>query len=168
MLSSVVWGGHDGRTAWVSRYADGYIYWAVKDDPDDPNMLEWKLDDAGESPIEPTNAYPFDVHTRPWYKSVIEAREATWSEPFLWVGGEDGAPPTLGLSYGIPVYDDHEQMLGVIDADFSLNDLSKFLNAIHVSDRGFLALVGPDGKLVAGSGAILADSRLAVRQSLAE
>lgn len=154
MLSSVVWGGSDGRTAWISRYADGHLYWAIKDDPDDPNMLEWKLDESSTSQDEPTNEYAFDVFSRPWYQSVINAGEATWSDPFLWLGGDDNAPPTLGLSYGIPVMDSNGRMLGVIDADFSLKDLSKFLNAIQVSDRGFLALIGPDGKLVAGSGVI--------------
>lgn len=154
MLSSVVWGGSDGRTAWISRYADGYLYWAIKNDPDNANMLEWKLDGLNTSQDEPTNEYPFDVFTRPWYQSVINAGQATWSDPFLWLGGDDNAPPTLGLSYGIPVVDSSDRMLGVIDADFSLKDLSKFLSTIRVSERGFLALIGPDGKLVAGSGVI--------------
>ncbi len=33
MLSAISWGGADGRSAWVSRYADGSFYWALKDDP---------------------------------------------------------------------------------------------------------------------------------------
>jgi sigma-B regulation protein RsbU (phosphoserine phosphatase) len=33
MLSAIRWGGADGRSAWVSRYADGSYYWAIKDDP---------------------------------------------------------------------------------------------------------------------------------------
>ncbi|MFK7758542.1 MAG: SpoIIE family protein phosphatase [Phycisphaerales bacterium] len=154
MLSSVAWGGNDGRAAWISRYADGYLYWAIKDDADDSPMLEWKLDDSGASPVSPTNQYAYDLFSRPWYRSVIDAGSATWSDPFLWVGGEDGAPPTLGISYGVPVRDDNDQMLGIIDADFSLKDLSKFLNSIQVSERGFLALIDPHGKLVAGSGVI--------------
>ena len=46
---------------------------------------------------------------------------------WLWAGGAEGSPVTLGISFGIPIYRDTNELLGVIDSDFSLNDLSAFL-----------------------------------------
>ncbi len=148
MLSSIVWGGADGRTAWISRYADGNYYWAVKDDPSSPTMLEWRLNDDRSVPDEPTNSFDFDLFARPWFITPRDAREPTWSEPFVWVGGEGQL--TLGLSYGIPLYE-NDQLLGVIDADFSLNDLSGFLSSIEIGKSGVAVIVGPDGRLIAAS-----------------
>ena len=47
LLSTIVWGDADGRAAWIARYGDGNIYWAIKDDPESTIMLEWRLDKTG-------------------------------------------------------------------------------------------------------------------------
>ena len=151
MLSSVVWGGADGRSAWVTRYADGAHYWALKADGEAPTMSEWRLEADGDAPSEPTGEFEFDLFARPWFTTVRDAGIATWSEPFVWVGGADSGAVTLGISYGVPVHDSAGRFRGVVDADYSLNDLSSFLRSIEVGTTGVAALLGRDGALLATS-----------------
>ena len=151
MLSAITWGGADGRCAWVSRYADGSCFWAVKNDPTAAKMNEWRLNDTGEISKEPPNTFDFDLFSRPWFATPKAAGKATWSEPYVWLGGGDSADMTLGLSFGIPLYDSAGALMGVVDADFSLNDLSDFLGSINVGKTGVAVLATSDGRLLAAS-----------------
>jgi sigma-B regulation protein RsbU (phosphoserine phosphatase) len=151
MLSAISWGGADGRSAWVSRYADGSFYWALKDDPSAATMDEWRLDAAGDVSDAPTSTFEFNLFSRPWFRTPRDTARATWSEPYVWVGGEDSAGVTLGLSYGIPLRDPKGAFLGVIDADYSLNDLSSFLHSVEIGKTGVAVLATPDALLLAAS-----------------
>ena len=151
MLSAISWGAADGRSAWVSRYADGSYYWAVKDDPSAAMMHEWRLDDDEAIAEEPTNSFRFDLFSRPWFQTPHDTEQATWSEPFVWVGGADSQALTLGVSYGIPLYDADSDFLGIVDADYSLNDLSSFLRSLKIGKTGMAVLATRDAKLLAAS-----------------
>lgn len=150
VLSAISWGGADGRAAWVSRYADGNYYWALKDDPTQPEMNQWKLDANGDVVAGSRSSFEFDLESRPWFKTPSEARSPVWSEPYLWVGGNSEEGHTLGISYSIPLYDGNK-LLGVIDADFSINDLSNYLSKLKFGKTGMALLVSPDKRLLAVS-----------------
>lgn len=151
MLSAISWGGADGRSAWVSRYADGSFYWALKNDPSATTMNEWHLDVGGDVSNQPTSTFEFNLFSRPWFQTPRDAAQATWSEPFVWVGGEDSEGVTLGLSYGIPLHDATGDFLGIIDADFSLNELSTFLRSVEIGKTGVAVLATTDARLLAAS-----------------
>jgi len=151
MLSAISWGDAEGRSAWVSRYADGVYYWALKDDPTRTTMYEWRLDENGEIGIAPTNEFDFHLFSRPWYTTPREARSPCWSDPFVWVGGGDSDAKTLGISYGIPIFAEDGEFLGVIDADYSLNDLSSYLATLKIGRSGMAVLATRDGHLLAAS-----------------
>lgn len=153
-LSCIAWGGTDGRAVWVIRYADGSIYWAVKSDGDGSTMDEWKLDATGHPVTSTKSSFDFNVKTRPWFRTPRNAKQPTWCEPYVWVGGEDSQGTTLGISYGIPMFDDSDQLIGVVDADFSLNDLSAYLGKLKVGKTGMAMLVAGDGHLLATSGGV--------------
>ncbi len=151
MLSSVVWGGADGRAAWVTRYADGAQFWALKDDPHAATMREWRIEGQENIAAGDGKSFAFDLFSRPWFTTVRDAGRAAWSDPFVWVGGDEGAAATLGVSYGVPIFDEAGAFVGVVDADYSLDDLSSFLRSIEVGATGVAALIGPDGALLATS-----------------
>lgn len=151
MLSAIAWGGADGRSAWVSRYADGSYYWALKDDPAAATMNEWRIGSDGSISDTPTNSFEFDLHSRPWFQTPRDAGKARWSEPYVWVGGVDSSGTTLGISYGIPLHDPNGGLLGVVDADYSLNDLSSFLKSLEIGKTGMAMLAARDGRLLAAS-----------------
>ena len=150
MLSSVAWGAADGRSTWISRYADGFYYFALKDDPARPTMREWRVGADGSVPSTPTNTFDFNLFSRPWFTAPRDADAATWSPPYVWVGGAD-TETTLGISYGIPLHNPDGSLRGIIDADLSLNDLSHFLASLEIGKTGIGAIVASDGKLIAAS-----------------
>ncbi|MDG2200833.1 MAG: SpoIIE family protein phosphatase [Phycisphaerales bacterium] len=151
MLSAITWGSGDGRCVWISRYVDGSYYWAIKDDASVGTMIEWRVDDQGIMEKTPSNTFEFDLYSRPWFTAPRDAGVPAWSEPYVWVGGEDIKDKTLGISYGIPMYRDDRSLLGIVDADFSLNDLSGFLQSMSIGQTGVAMLATPDGRLVAVS-----------------
>lgn len=169
MLSAISWGSADGRSAWVSRYADGSFFWALKDNGSDADMAEWRLDDQGNAADTPSGTFAFELNTRPWFQTPRDAGQPTWSPPFVWVGGVGSEGRTLGISYGIPIHDDGGRFLGVIDADYSLNDLSRFLGSMEIGRTGIAVLASADGRLLATSGdaAIVASNgeRMTARES---
>lgn len=152
-LSAIVWGAADGRAVWISRYADGATYFALKNDPASPTMLEWRVADDGRIPAQPSNTFDFNLSSRPWFITPRDANQPTWCEPFVWVGGADAAQPTLGLSFGIPLSNPDGSLKGIIDADLSLNDLSTFLASIPVGKTGLVAIASSDGRMIAASNA---------------
>ncbi|MCH2134614.1 MAG: HAMP domain-containing protein [Phycisphaerales bacterium] len=151
MLSAVTWGSEDGRSAWVARYTDGSIYWDLKSDPSIPTMFEWRIDEEGNIDSEPTNQFDYDLHTRPWYLTPRAAGQPAWSPPYIWAGAADSEVATVGISYGIPLYLDDGSLLGVVDADFTLDDLSGFLRTIEIGKTGVAILAARDGTLLAAS-----------------
>lgn len=148
MLTAITWGAADGQTAWVSRYADGHDYWAIVRDPESGMMEEYQLADGQPISEFPTNAYPFDVQTRPWFAVPKEAGQSSWTEPYQWIGGTE---ITYGISFGIPIYDNDGSFVGVIDADFSLNDLSSFMSTVNIGETGAVALIDESYTLLASS-----------------
>lgn len=51
------------------------------------------------------NAYALDPKVRPWYVVPTNAHETAWSDPFVWVGGDENASITVGISFGEPIHD---------------------------------------------------------------
>ncbi|MEW4452151.1 SpoIIE family protein phosphatase [Bremerella sp. JC817] len=151
MLSAISWGSADGRAVWVSRYADGSTFWAIKDDPQGATMTEWKLDTSGDVIEDTRHEFDFQLASRPWFQIPRDARKASWSDPYVWVGGGASEDKTLGISYGIPIYRADRELVGVIDADFSLKDLSHYLSQLEVGKTGMALLVSDDGRLLAVS-----------------
>ncbi len=153
-ISSIVWGDSYGRALWIGRYSDGNVYWAIKEDPKSSLMMEWQLDEEGNRIVDSENSFAYDLYSRPWFTTPMDAGESKWTKPFIWAGGEDTASVTVGISYGIPLYDDQDAFLGVIDADLSLNDLSAYLQTIQIGKTGIALIVSNDGTIIASSGEV--------------
>lgn len=151
MLSAVTWGDAEGRCAWVCNYADGSLYWGIKDDPASATMSEYRLDDSGRFPNAPTSEFNFDLFTRPWFSERLESGESGWSEPYVWLGATGSDQTTVGVSYGIPLYADDGTFIGVADADFTVTELSDFLASVRLGTTGVAAIVTSDGHLLATS-----------------
>jgi phosphoserine phosphatase RsbU/P len=171
VLSAIVWGGEDGRCTWVARYGgdDQHVYYTILDQQTGGEMVEYRVDRDGRTEAEPVRAYAFDPRTRPWYAAPRNAGTATWSEPFLWVGGDDQQQPTLGIAHGEPLYDDAGELIGVIDAELSLQDISRYLATLRIGRSGRAYLADDRGMLLASStGAAVAGGageRLHARES---
>lgn len=152
MLSGIVWGGEDGRSVWVSRYADAPdLMFGVKDSSTGTQVHEYLLDEKGEIPDGPSGRFDFDPRVRPWYVAPMKAGKPVWSEPFIWVGKGEVESTTLGIAYGQPYRDQTGRIVGVVDADFSLQDISRFLESLPVGKTGLAFVADRQGRLIANS-----------------
>lgn len=151
MLSSIVWGAADGSALWIGRYSDGDNYWSVKEDGTQKLMSQWKLDADGSFPDDEPTTFEYDLFVRPWFRSPVDAAAPAWTDPFVWAGGGEDSPVTLGISFGIPIYRETGELLGVIDSDFSLNDLSAFLRTVSIGRTGTSVLFDSEGHILATS-----------------
>lgn len=159
-LSSIVWGGEDGRSTWVARYGgdDESVYYTILDEHTDEVMFEFRVGHDGRVEDEPVRTYAFDPRIRPWYTSARDAGVPTWSEPYLWIGGDDLEQATLGIAYGWPHKKDG-RLVGVVNADLSLQDISRYLSGLQIGRTGRAYLVDHGGMLLASStGAAVADA----------
>ena len=148
-LSAIVWADNQGRTLWIGRYADGGLYWALKEDGQHREMLEWRLNADYSMPDTPSSSFVYDVFNRPWYQTVVSKKAAGWTPPFVWAGGEDVTEPTLGVSFGKPILNAAGEVEQVIDADYSLNDLSQYLSEIAMASPAITFLVNKNDRLLA-------------------
>lgn len=151
VVDSVTWGDRSGRATWVARHAgDDHFTYAILDDPSEGRLREFVLDDVGRPGEEPIADYPFDPRDRPWYAAAADAGRPTWSEPFAWIA-PDGLSATLGISYGVPIMADEGELVGVIDSEVTLYELSVFLARLDLPEGGVACILDHDGSLIATS-----------------
>jgi len=116
----------------------------------------------------------FDARVRPWYTDAIAAGEPTWTEPYQFFvntsarSAQDQLVEAIGITFVLPYYsefglqaDEEEDFLleekadrtlvGVIGADFTLDDISSYLNRLKISEGGEAFILNTEGQLLASS-----------------
>ena len=89
----------------------------------------------------------YDPRKRPWYQAAVQAGKATWSEVYSY----SNEASTLAISAVEPFYDQQGNFRGVLDTDFSLAGISKFLGGLKVGKTGQIFILETNGLLVASS-----------------
>ncbi|UYV13158.1 MAG: SpoIIE family protein phosphatase [Phycisphaera sp.] len=164
MISGISWGDATGRATWVFRYP-GKLHpeFAIADEqtklandsPDTGYVEEYSLDATGNV-IDRIGGYPYDPRGRPWYVGAVLGGKPTYLDPYAWLN-VDGQATTLGLPFVEPVYiepngdGEERELIGVLAAEFSLEDLAAFLRTLEVGDAGFVLILDGGGRLIAHS-----------------
>jgi len=148
-VSSIVLGSAAGQVMWVIRYPGETSYeYAIKAQPDSP-MCEYTMGADGQIGAAPLRAYKFNTVGRPWYRAAIAADGPTWGSVYVWIRGGKGE--TLGVSYVEPFRDEKGALLGVINCELTLADISAFLKRLEIGKTGEAFIIERDGSLVATS-----------------
>lgn len=79
------------------------------------------------------DADPYDPRTRPWYIEALEAGGPVWTDTYIFASSGK-----LGVTYATPIYDETDDLWGVIGVDLSLESLS------HTLEQTSSALVNAD------------------------
>ncbi len=153
MLSAISYGTEDGLCTWLSRYSgnEHHRFHAILTAADDGMMREYLVSPDDEVAAEPSSRFPLDPRVRPWYVAPMQADGPAWSEPYLWVGDEANGEPTIGLSFGRPFHDGDGRPRGVVSADLSLDDISRFLEQLQIGETGACFIVDHEGRRIASS-----------------
>jgi len=156
-LSAVTWGSSDRKTTWIARYpGQERLEYVIQDQKTGDDLHVFDLHENGIPDETPKNTFPFDPRKRPWYRAASEAGRPTWSEVYAWIQSDgttrqDDGLSTLGMAYTIPHFDGTGELIGVVDADVSLHDLSKFLRSLRIAETGSAVITDAEGRLIATS-----------------
>ncbi|MBS1713354.1 MAG: adenylate/guanylate cyclase domain-containing protein [Armatimonadetes bacterium] len=80
-----------------------------------------------------------DFRSTPWYLQAKKEASQVWTGTY--VIRNIAGPDTPGITYALPVYDRKNVLLGVVAIDFTISDLSRYLETITVGSTGYAALI---------------------------
>ncbi|MBW4550685.1 MAG: cache domain-containing protein [Aphanocapsa sp. GSE-SYN-MK-11-07L] len=96
--------------------------------------------------IETESGYDFTLEA--WYADLIHSKQPRWSQIYNWGAGYGDV---ISISAGTPVFNDRQQVLGVLAIDFSLTDLSAYIRQLKISPNARVFITEHSGNLVATS-----------------
>jgi PAS domain S-box-containing protein len=110
-----------------------------------PNREIYTLDDQGNRKAL-VKIHAYDPRSRPWYQKAVATQRPVWSSVYVFA-----VPPNLGITHSVPIFDDNQELQGVIAIDLTLANISEFLQGVDVSESGVVFIMERSGNIVASS-----------------
>ena len=129
-----------------SRFQKGQQFVLKADDIPQGKIYEYEVTDQGDFSEQPSNEFTYDPRERSWYQAAIAANQPIWSDVYVGVTAKE-----LLITAAHPVYNQQEQLVGVLGVDLFLRNVNEFLSGIQVSQTGEIFIVEQNGMLVASS-----------------
>jgi len=95
----------------------------------------------------------YDARQRPFYQRAVEAGKPTWTDIYTYVPASRG----LGISASYPLYNQANQLQGVLSSDLTLVAINAFLQDLKIGS-GDIFIIDRSGQLVATSADELASN----------
>ena len=135
------------RIGWVNRLAGAeQPQLAQQLIPGGGDLLYYDVDGDG-NPKKIERSQPnYDVRTRPFYKVVVEKKQAAWSDVYINFGYG-----TLQINASQPYYDGAGKLIGVLTCQMGLDQIRGFLQTLNVGNSGQVFIIEPNGDLIASS-----------------
>lgn len=134
-----------GTLRGVERYGDDTDEKLLVANGRGQSYLSYAVDDQGNPTKLLTTTENFDGTARPHYVAVARTGKAVWTV-FPSVSTQQ-----LLLCLSNPIHDDNHNLLGIVNAFYSLADTSQFLSSFQISETGAMFIVERSGLLVANS-----------------
>ncbi|MGY6528542.1 MAG: ATP-binding protein [Cyanobacterium sp.] len=135
-----------GELIGVERLDNNQIDLNLMDKSLPNNLRIYNTDDEGNRIGQKEIIPDFISENRPWYQQAITAGEATWSDIFIYKG-----TPRLAISAVVPIYDQNDQLEGVLFSDVLLSLVSNFLNTLTIGENGDIFIMDSSRNLIASS-----------------
>jgi signal transduction histidine kinase len=135
----------DRQAAGVGRWLPGHNLVLNKSFNEDHKV--YTVNDKG-NPAQLIQANPYHLASEQWDAETIKAGKPIWRSTVHTPKGSDGY---ISLSLDYPIYDRKHTILGVIEIDLLLTDISRFLNQLNPDPNTKTFILGLDGKLIAHS-----------------
>lgn len=112
----------------------------------DRQLYNYKTDSEGNRQ-EVVDITDYDPLSYDWYLTAVNEKQATWSPIHVEAEFEDYVTATAVH----PIYDDNQQLMGVLAVDHLLSDINDFLSELNISPSGKVFIIERNGQLVASS-----------------
>lgn len=94
--------------------------------------------------------YIYDPRWRPWYKNAKKSKGTSWTGAYQFSSsGRYYASGKTGITVSTPVYNDKGNLTGVVGIDIFLEELSKFLKQLEISENGKAFIINSNRDLIA-------------------
>ncbi|MFE4076793.1 cache domain-containing protein [Peribacillus sp. YIM B13477] len=100
----------------------------------------------GKAFIFPETELPadYDPRQRDWYQSALKQKNKTiWTEPYT-----DQATNELVITAAKTIYDDRDELIGVLGVDISIDTLITMVNQTKFGETGYTVLLDQEGSFV--------------------
>lgn len=146
-VTSIYFGNTEGGLVDAGREgAEGSLYVIVTDEFKSGVFRKYATDSAGNRAELLSTVPDFDARTRSWYSGAIEKGDATWSDVYILFTGQD-----MAIAASQPVYDEQQNLLGVVSSDIFISHISNFLRNLEIGKTGLSFIIERSGLLVASS-----------------
>jgi PAS domain S-box-containing protein len=146
-VTSVYFGNTEGGLVDAGREgAKGSLYVIVTDEFKQGPFRKYATDSVGNRSELLTTIPDFDARTRSWYSAAVEKGDATWSDVYILFTGQD-----MALSASRPVYDEQQNLLGVVSNGIFVSHMGDFLKSLTIGETGSSFIMERSGLLVTSS-----------------
>ncbi|WP_131793544.1 adenylate/guanylate cyclase domain-containing protein [Legionella brunensis] len=114
-----------------------------------PSKIRYEYDKDGHLLSQHSLSQAYDPRPRPWYQQAIRAGKPVWTDiyPFYLFG--KGSPSTPGITAAAPIYDDHNQLKGVIALDLTIESLQYFIQNLEVTKNTIIYIINEKKQVIA-------------------
>jgi adenylate cyclase len=134
--------GQNGDYVFAERLLDDTVRVReyVNNDSGARVIRDWRWNGAQRELLQETPWDGYDPRKRPFYERAVAAGTNAWTETYqFWHRNEHGAIP--GVTFASPLYDANGRLLGVLNADFDLAALCRFLGEVRKGMVGYAFVV---------------------------
>jgi adenylate cyclase len=85
----------------------------------------------------------YDPRTRPWYIGAVAAKQLYWTDIYHYFPSQDS-----GISVANPVFNQSNELIGVVAVDLSLSLFSKFLTDLSIGKNGRAFMLDSSGEVI--------------------
>ncbi len=87
---------------------------------------------------------PYDPRERPWYKQALAKEATTWTSPYIFYTSQKP-----GITIAAPIYDNDEDIIGVVGIDMEIAAISSFLANLSIGKSGTAFILETNGDVIA-------------------
>jgi signal transduction histidine kinase len=149
-VSYINFANPQGEFIGVERIDDHHLVIIETLAPTLDTMTIYQTNSQGDRTTAQVIWAPDPVTEEGWYADAVQAGQPVWSDIYQW----DDQPEILSISSSYPVYDDSQQLLGVMGVDLMVSHISQFLSSLVPNGDGVIFIMEPNGLLVATSNAV--------------
>ena len=145
-IARVYWSDPQGNFIHVERLATNLFNQEISSCRSEQCfMLERKIDGLGNIlSINPEHKTQYDPRKRPWYIKTLHNKTLTFSDLYMFFERQ-----TLGITISVPLYDNAQNLYGMLSMDIALQELSNFVANLHLTKNTNVLLFSSDNTLVA-------------------
>ena len=144
-FSSIYYASNDGEFMMLLRLENGFLfkhtYEKNKIRVSKKQTYDRYLSKTITSTIEKDS---FDPRIRSWFQKAIEEKKLIWTSPYVFYTLQ-----TLGITTASPIYNEKEEIQGVVGVDIEIKELSNFIASLKISKQGKVFMMNQDEKIIA-------------------